>query len=190
MNTQLLTESYNKVLTERNRLWLAFSISSLLSFILGASNFYLLGKERIIVVPPVGNQQFWVASHTVSESYLQEMAQYFASLLLNVTPSTFAVNSEHLLQNVAPQSFGALKAQMAAQQSEIERRGLSTIFYPSQFKVDSKHFLVEVKGELKILIGNEPLESKSKTYQIKFVPHHGRLFIQFFKELENQESAT
>ncbi len=185
MNSQVLTESYNKILTERNRLLLAFAIASTLSLILGASNFYLIGKERIVVVPPTVSREFWVASDSVSDSYLQEMSQYFSSLLLNITPNTFAVNSEHLLQNVAPESFGALKSQLVQQQIEIERRGISTTFYPASFKIDRQKLLVELKGELKILVGNAPLESKTKTYQIKFVQRHGRLFIQFFNEVEN-----
>lgn len=186
MNTQVLSESYNKILTERNRLLLAFSITSVLSLLLGASNFYLIGKERIVVVPPIVTREFWVAANAVSEVYLQEMAQYFASLLLNITPNTFAVNAEHLLQNVAPEHFALLKSQLVKQQLEIEKRGLSTIFYPAQFKIDKKQLLVELQGQLKILIGNETLESKTKTYQIKFIPHQGRLFIQFFKEIEKE----
>lgn len=185
MNVQVLTESYNKVLTERNRLLLAFAIASLLSLILGISNFYLIGRERVVVVPPTVSREFWVASDSVSDSYLQEMSQYFSSLLLNITPNTFAVNSEHLLQNVAPENFGTVKSQLVNQQLEIERRGISTIFYPASFKIDKKKFLVELKGELKVLVGNAPLESKTKVYQIKFVQRHGRLFIQFFNEVEN-----
>jgi conjugal transfer pilus assembly protein TraE len=185
MNTQVLTDSYNKVLTERNRLLFAFAIATILSLLLGASNFYLIGRERIVVIPPTVSRAFWVASDSVSDSYLQEMSQYFSSLLLNITPNTFAVNSEHLLQNVAPQHFGALKAQLVQQQMEIERRGVSTSFYPASFKIDKQKLLVELKGELKILVGNAPLESKTKTYHIKFVQRHGRLFIQFFHEVEN-----
>jgi conjugal transfer pilus assembly protein TraE len=185
MNAQVLIESYNKVLTERNRLLLAFAIASLLSLILGVSNFYLIGKERIVIVPPTVSRTFWVASDNVSDSYLQEMSQYFSSLLLNVTPNTFAVNSEHLLQNVAPESFGALKSQLVQQQIEIERRGISTSFYPTHFKIDKQKLLVELKGELKVLIANASLDSKTKTYQMKFIQRHGRLFIQFFNEVEN-----
>jgi len=185
MKTQYLVERYNQCLTARNRLLVALSIAGGLSVLLGLSVFCLVGKERIVITPPIVNQEFWVASDTVSDSYLEQMASFFAGLLLNVTPNSFSSRSEQLLQHVASPAYPALKAQLIEQQLEIERRALSTSFHPSHFKIDRCKLLVELKGELKLMVGNAPVESQSKTYHIQFIQEQGRLYIQRFNEVEN-----
>jgi len=185
MNTQVLIESYNKVVTERNRLLVVSGVIGMVAILLALSNVYLIGKERIVIVPPVVSQEFWVASNTVSDSYLEQMSQFFAGLLLNVTPNTFGANAEHLLQNVVPENHAAVKSQLVQQKFEIERRGMTTSFHPASFKIDRKNLCVEIKGELRILVGNAALESKTRTYRIKFVHQYGRLFIQSFNEVQN-----
>ena len=185
MKAQHLVQKYNQTLTERNRLLLALSVIGTLTLLLGSSVFYLVGRERIVVVPPIVNQDFWVAGDTVSDSYLEQMASFFAGLLLNVTPNSFAVRSQQLLQHVASLGYPALKAQLVEQQLEIERRALSTSFHPSSFKIDRQKLLVELKGELKLMVGNAPVQLQSKTYQIQFIQSQGRLYIQGFDEVPN-----
>ena len=185
MKTQNLRQNYHKVLRERNRLFIAFSVAGGLSMLLGLTNFYLVGKERVVVVPPIVSRDFWIATDSVSDSYLEQMTEFFAGLLLNVTPNSFSVRAEHLLQHVEPKAYPAIKAQLVEQQMEIQRRAMSTSFHPSSFKIDRGRLLVELKGELMMWVGNAPIESQSKTYQLQFVQHQGRLYIQQFKELQH-----
>src|SRR5690242_10433642 len=124
MNTKNLLDIYNRILIERNRLLIALSITVGLSLLLGFSVFCLVGKERVVIVPPIVNRDFWVATDTVSDSYLEQMAEFFAGLLLNVTPNSFATRSEHLLQHVAPNAYPVLKTQLVAQKLELERRAM------------------------------------------------------------------
>ena len=98
-------------------------------------------------------------------------------------PNSFATRSEHLLQHVAPNAYPTLKTQLVEQKLELERRAMSTTFHPSSFKVDRNKLLVELKGELKILVGKAPVESQTKAYHIQFSQHHGRLYIQQFSEV-------
>ncbi len=183
MNNQVLIGSYNNLLTQRNRLLMVTGTLGLLCMLLGASNFYLMGKERIIIAPPIIHREFWISTDAVSDHYLEQMSQFFAGLLLNVSPSTFAVNAEHLLAHVVPERFASLKAQLVQQQMELERRGMSTSFHINRFKIDRKKLLVELQGELKILVANTPVESSAKTYALKFVQQQGRLWIQSFEEV-------
>ncbi len=183
MNQQVLSDNYNRTLRERNRLLMGFVLSGTLSLLLGFSVFYLVGRERIVVVPPIVNRDFWVGTDTVSDSYLEQMSEFFSSLLLNVNPNSFKTRAEHLLQHVAPNAYPQLKMQLVERQLELERRAMSTAFYPLSFKVDRHKLLVELKGELKILVGNSAIESQIKTYHINFSQHQGRLYIQKFSEV-------
>ena len=183
MRTQNLTATHNKVLTERNRLLLAFGVASGLNLLLGMSLFCLVGKERVVIVPPIVSRDFWISTDTVSDSYLEQMSEFFAGLLLNVTPNSFATRAEHLLQHVESNFYPAIKAQLTAQQLEIERRAMSTSFYPTSFKIDRERLLVELRGELKMWVGVVPVQSQTKTYQLQFVHAQGRLYIKKFSEV-------
>jgi len=183
MNSQNSLDTINRRVRERNRLFIGFAVASLLALLLGFSVFCLVGRERVVIVPPIVNRDFWVETDTVSDSYLEQMSEFFAGLLLNVNPNSFKTRAEHLLQHVAPNAYPMLKTQLVERQLELERRAMSTAFYPLSFKIDKSKLLVELKGELKILVGNSAVESQTKTYHIQFSQHQGRLYIQQFREV-------
>lgn len=183
MKATLLTKQYNRLLSQRNHLLVVLTVASLLSLLLAAAVLCLIGKKRTIIVPPTFNQAFWLDSNTVSDSYLEQMSRYFAGLLLNVTPNSFANQSEHLLQHVAAENFAIVKAQLLEQQKEITDKAISTTFHITHFKIDRKHLWVELKGELKVLMANAQVISKTKTYQLKFDYKQGQLYLQSFNEV-------
>jgi type IV conjugative transfer system protein TraE len=185
MKAKTLVNAFNQTIAQRNRLLLVVGVSALLNVLLGMSTFFMIGKERVIVVPPVVSHEFWIASDSVSDSYLEQMSEFFSGLVLNVTPSSFSSRSEQLLQHVDPSTYALVKAQLVEQGTEVARRAMSTNFHPVSFKIDRKNLIVEVKGDLKILIGNSPIETMSKNYQIQFSHRNGRIYIREFKEVQH-----
>lgn len=185
MRVNVLAASHNQILVQRNVFFCIAVISMCVNLLLGGINFYLIGKERIVVTPAVITSEFWVSSDTVSDSYLEQMSGFFLGLILNTSPNNFAARSGQLLQHVYPNYFAIVKAQLVKQQAEIERRAMSTSFQPNSFKIDREKLLVEVNGELRILVGGSPLQLKSATYQIQFTHQQGRLYVKQFKEVKN-----
>ena len=180
-----LAEHYNSVVTQRNRLMMACALLCMISVLLGASNFVLIGRERVIVLPAEVHRSFWIASDSVSDSYLEQMAQFLVPLLLNVSPSTAALNAEHFLAQVSPRYFATLKTQLVAQQVEIERLGISTTFDTKHFKINGKKLIAEVEGELKTTLGNSPMPAQKQIYRLQFVREQGRLWIRSFEEIKD-----
>jgi conjugal transfer pilus assembly protein TraE len=178
-----LTEAYNRVLRQSNRLMIACATLGVVLVLLGISNLVLIGKERVVVLPAEVNRSFWIASDSVSESYLEQMAQFLVPLLLNISPSTAAFNSEQFLAQVAPRYFSAIKIQLVAQQIELERLGMSTSFEARHFKINSKKLRVEVEGALHTTLGNSLMPPENKVYRLQFVREQGRLWIRSFEEL-------
>ncbi len=185
MKQSTLLKLHNITLTQRSALLVWLAASAVLNMILGGSIFFLIGKERIVVVPPVTANEFWVASDTVSDSYLEQWSECLANLILNVTPNNFKARSEHLLSHVDAGSYQQVKERLIKEQAEIERRGLSSMFHINAFRVDRPSLTVEMKGNLRTWVGNAPLEAKERVYQIKFIYRHGRLYIQSFNEVGN-----
>ncbi len=180
-----LAEHYNSVVMQRNRLMMACAALCMISVLLGASNFVLIGKERVIVLPAEVHRSFWVASDSVSDSYLEQMSQFLVHLLLNVSPNTVALHSEQFLAQVSSQHFAALKTQLVAQQLEVERLGISTTFDTKNFKINGKKLIAEVEGELKTTLGNSPMPTQKKIYRLQFVREQGRLWIRSFEEFKD-----
>jgi conjugal transfer pilus assembly protein TraE len=84
MKAETLVNTFNQTIAQRNRLLLVLGISGLMNILLGSSLFCVIGKERVLVVPPVISREFWIASDSVSDSYLEQMSEFFSSLVLNV----------------------------------------------------------------------------------------------------------
>ena len=181
-----LAQQYNSLLNQRNRLMCAALLLCSLSLVLGCITWTLTGKERTIVLPAELHRPFWITDQAMSDSYLEQIAQFLVHVLLNVTPTTFAQSQEQFLSYVAPQYFSAMRTQLVAQQLEIERLGMSSIFYPRQFKVNAQKKFVEVEGALKISLGNSPLESQTKSYRLTFLQEQGRLWLRSFEELKHE----
>ena len=180
-----LVEQYNSLLSQRNRLILACAALCLVLMLLGVSNLILMRKERIIVLPAEVNRSFWIASDSVSDSYLEQMAQFVVPLLLNVSPNTVALQTEHFLAQVAPRYFAALKTQLVAQQGEIERLGMSSYFEMRRLNIQARTLTAQIEGELQTTLGNSPMPVQQKVYRLQFVREQGRLWIRSFEEVKD-----
>lgn len=185
MKAQFLAKEYNQLTSQRNRLLYVVGVLGVVNILLAATVYFMVGKERIIVVPPVVSNDFWVATDSVSDSYLEQMTSFFSSLVLNVNPSNFSKRSDQLLQHVDPLSYARVKAEITEQEIDINRRALTSAFHPMSFKIDRKNLIVEVKGELRILSGNTAIGSGTPTYQIRYSNRNGKLYILDFKEVRN-----
>lgn len=185
MKEELLSKVNNKLTSQRNRLVYALGVSGMVNVLLAATVYFMIGKERVIVVPPIVSSDFWVASDSVSDSYLEQMTSFFAGLVLNVNASSFAKRSEQLLQHVDPASYARVKAEITEQELDIQNRVLTSSFHPISFKVDRKNLSVEVKGELAVLSGNTSIGTGIHSYQIQYTNRNGRLYIVSFKEVKN-----
>jgi conjugal transfer pilus assembly protein TraE len=185
VKAQFLAKDNNQLTAQRNRLFYVIGISGVVNVLLAASVYFMIGKERVIVVPPVVSHDFWVATDSVSDSYLEQMTSFFSGLVLNVNPSSFSKRSEQLLQHVDPASYGRVKAEMTEQEVDINNRALTSSFHPISFKVDRKNLMVEVKGELSLMSGNTAIGSGTRSYQIQYANRNGKLTIVNFKEVKN-----
>jgi type IV conjugative transfer system protein TraE len=138
MRTQALAQNYNRTLQWRNRLLIVALALLSLNIIQSVSIFSLIGTQKTIVIPATFDREFTVSSK-FSDSYLEQMSQYFAALLLNITPNTFAMQAEQLLQHVASQNYAAVKTQLVAQTAEIEKTVGGTQRRPEDFNGQRAH---------------------------------------------------
>src|SRR5262249_4654240 len=138
MKADIVIENYNKAIEWRNRFLFAAIGMLVLNIAQAFSIYQLIARQETIIVPATFHREFLIGEHKVSDSYLERMSQYFSALLLNVTPSTFGSHIENLLQHASSEHYADFKSSLVNQKQEIEKKGLSTSFYISTFKVYRK----------------------------------------------------
>ena len=145
------------------------------------------GKERVVVVPPVLATSIWTERQTVSQSYLEEMAVFFAKQILDVTPSTASFQREHLLRYVDPSFYNALRKKMLDEEEQYKKDNLSMSFRPLSAVVNTKSLQVRITGLLQQYVANKFVQQTKEVYEIHFSYQAGQLLIKNFVFKEQQE---
>lgn len=143
--------------------------------------FTLFRNERIIVVPPDINQEFWIEKNQVSPSYLEEMALFFATLILESSPESAAYKRDIILRHATSHGYGPLKARLLEDEKRLRKEHVTTSFQPNAIKVVPHMMTVEITGDLLRFVGEKRISQSRDTYQFQFDYKSGRLLIKSFK---------
>jgi conjugal transfer pilus assembly protein TraE len=173
----------DKIFAQRNGYIMLALGSMLLCLLQMVIIFFLVGREKIILVPPSIEKSFWVSSQHVSPEYLSEMTTFFANLRLNITPESAGIQREGLLRYVDPAYYHTLKTQLVQEADRIIDQHISMAFFPVNVKVDSKHFKAIIEGDLKSYVGDAALPAKRVSYLVTYRYDTGRLLVKSFEEV-------
>lgn len=173
-----------RLLRQRNR-FVIFAMGLLVANIIQSIVIVSMTSSwHTVIVPTSISKSFWVGSSEVSESYLAEMTNYFASLVLNITPDNAAYQRMELLKYTDPNSYGVLKNQLIVNEDRIKQNNITTSFYPNDIKVDVKHLTTVITGDLKTYVGSQMTSTIRQSYVTKYTYHQGRLLISQFNEVQ------
>lgn len=174
-----------KLFAQRNGYMMLALGSMLLCLMQILIMFFLIGREKIILVPPSIEKSFWVTASHVSPEYLSEMTTFFANLRLNITPESAGVQREGLLRYVDPVYYNTLKTQLVQEADRVTDQHISVAFFPVNVKVDSKHFKAIIEGDLKSYVGEATLPTKRVSYLVTYRYDAGRLLVKSFEEVQH-----
>jgi len=182
MHLNIRDSKIAQLVKKRNTLSLILVFSLGLNLLQGISVLNLLDKTHLVIVPPDIREAFWVSSKTVSASYLQQMSDYFLSLILNTTPATASHQRETLLKFVHPSHYGLVKEQLITNEAAIIKRQLSQFFVPISYEISEAENWVKVIGELTTLVGQEKVSVEKRAFLIQYQIQQGQLLIEAFTE--------
>ena len=165
---------------------LAFG-SMILNIILSSFMFFMVGRERIVIVPPEIQKSFWVTSGRVSPEYLSEMVLFLTSLSFNVTPNNAETQHSVLLRYVDSAYYEKLKIKLIEVEDKIKKEHITTSFYPNEVKVDTKKLIAKVSGDLVYTVGDIQIAPAHVTYLFGFSYKQGQLRITSFPEVKNHD---
>lgn len=146
----------------------------------------LAGKERIVIVPPEIEKSFWVDKTRVSREYLEQMAYWFASLALNVTPATGEYQKQTFLRYADPAHYGSLQVDIDDRLAYIKKNNASTVFSPQEILVDEKNKKVALIGKLTTFVGDKKVSERLVGFRIGFNYLNGRSYVTEFVETDTR----
>lgn len=171
--------------------YLAIACGSIfLNVLLGIALISMVGREKIIIVPPNITQTFWVKSSVVAPEYLAEMSHFFTTLRFNITPSIAENQRAVLLRYVSPEYYEALKIQLIHEAQQMTQDHISSAFYPVDIKVNAKRLEVLVIGDLIATIGSNQMPAKRVTYKIIYKHNNHRLLVKQFEEFKPEDKPN
>jgi conjugal transfer pilus assembly protein TraE len=186
MNVSFQNSRLQQMLSQRNGYLVLAAGLLLLCMVLSLIVFSMMDRERVILVPPVLQKSFWVDHQSVSPSYLSEMAAFYTQMRLTVTPTSSVFQREMLLQYTDPKMYGVFKNELVAEEERLKTGRISLTFYPVNITVDVKHLVAEITGDLQSSVGNERMEPKRITYELRYIYSDGRLLLRSFNEKEKK----
>lgn len=172
------------VIRHRNGYLVIACGSLLLNILLGIGIISMIGKEKIILIPPGISQTFWIGHNDISPEYLTEMSHFFTVLRFNITPGNTDNQRETLLRYVSPEYYESLKTELINEAESMTRDHISTIFYPVDVKVNTKHTEALVTGDLITIVGTNQLPAKRVIYRITYSHNNYRLLVKKLVEVK------
>lgn len=110
-------------------------------------------------------------------SYLEEMAAYFAHLLLDVSEVSFPYQSEIVLRSVGSEQYGHFKTKFLQDLERIKRTNMATHFQLSETNISPETLSVELTGELLGYVAGKKISQARETYRVTFRAFKGRLYL-------------
>lgn len=142
--------------------------------------------EKTIITPPTIERPFWVKGAETSPEYLEEMARYLSTLVLNVTPKSIDANIDIFLRYVSPEAHGEIRTRMAVQAERLKRDDVSTAFYPVSYQTRTKTRQTMITGDFITLIGKQRVSTVRRSWRFDYAFTGGRLWVSEFVEVNSE----
>lgn len=173
-----------EVLSGRLHYLLIISLGLLISniFLVWLVGWSFLHQKRT-VIPANVHAPFTISDYRVDASYLRQMALFFVSERLNLTPDNIKQAHDVILQYTDPEFYHEFSKILDQEQKEVVKQKISSVFYPSEVIPDPSGLRVLVKGSLSRWVSSLALPSVKKNYLIKFTYESGNLKVLSFSEV-------
>jgi conjugal transfer pilus assembly protein TraE len=150
----------------------------------------MVGRERTVITPPTLQKSFWVEGDQASAAYLEQMAGWIATLILDVSPGNIDYNKTILLQYAAPDAHGLLAQTMDLAAAKLKRDNATTLFAVQQLTPDEATMSVLLRGRLATFINERRVADTDKTYYAGFRFVGGRIQLTTFKESDDADVSA
>lgn len=154
---------------------------------LAVTNRSLIHEQRTVVTPMTYNAPFAVSETTADTEYFRMMTLSFLALRLNVSPETVDSNHAFLLSFVDPEAREEFKPVLQDEAAQIKASDVNSTFYPTEINVYPVDGRIDVRGVLKMWIGNGKPSTEIKNYRLRLKYTGGFTRIGRFYEVNHEK---
>ena len=186
MNQTSLMEQYNMLLSQRGKLIYMVVSQAIVLIILALIVAHQALNPIVIISPPVIDTLFKVTGNKLSDTGLQQHANYFIHLYLDLTPETIDAQFAQLTQNIHVSSQIEFKKQLVEHENVVKKLHLSSRFDVKQMVANAKTQSVTISGAWTLYQGPSLQSVKEKRFIMQFANKLGKPFITRISELKNE----
>lgn len=186
MNT--LKQSKDFLLKKSINFWVVVSAFLMVSnVVLALLCWYSAYHQKIEITPFFGGQSYIKSDSDIDVHYLLQMSENFVAARLNVTPENIKANHERLLRYVDSRYFSAFSDALIRERTHIIGQKISTYFDVTSMTPNLSTLSVTVTGQLKRFVGLRALETKTRTYTLRYNYHLGQLALVSFEQKKGSD---
>lgn len=171
------------------KLWKsAFFLAAISNILIAFAILTINKKEKTIIVPPgiakstcSEDQQIWVDGEEFSPGYVERIGISYIQFLLTYHKTNARFNFDKVLNDMDPTLYSEMKPVFDADADRIESNAISSVFYPSSRMLDEKS--LTITGLQIVSVGSVPVDSRSRTYRLRFKYVAGKPAIVGYTEL-------
>ena len=173
------------------RRWVLVTLATSLSINVILAMAILTKTDRVTtVLMPVTDTRpaasFEVTETTVSPDYLSLVARDLLTMVTYNTPTNVDRHRVQLMKYVAPESFGAIEAELVREAQLIKAKHASLLFDVTGHAVNANDLTVDFAGLRRTLIGKEETAREAMTYRLSFRMKGGRLYLKSIETFNNR----
>lgn len=189
MEYRIAESKHIKLKAQRN-ITLLIAIIMLISNVLLAIIITCVWYDKTTIVVPIKlTSPISLNNHTVDQSYLRQMALFFVTERLNVTPETVDGGHKLLLGYTSSSSYHHYLSVFQKEASLVKKQKVTSVFYPVSVYPDINTLSVKVIGQLHRWVDAMDLGIKTKKFIVRFDYSNGFLSIRSFEEYRDHQHA-
>ncbi|MEM2126173.1 MAG: type IV conjugative transfer system protein TraE [Candidatus Methanosuratincola sp.] len=124
-------------------------------------------KDRIVVIPPRVEREFWVDEKGASESYIEQMAVFFATLIGNMSPLNADYNTQVIGRYIDHKSYPTVKTELASQALYFRKNNITQSFFPEGTRINIPEGTAEVVGTVIRYVGSVKISQEKMVVRMK-----------------------
>jgi conjugal transfer pilus assembly protein TraE len=148
--------------------------------------YFLMKKQKVVIVPPVYSDKLFIAGSDASDEYLYSMGSFISFLMLTYSPATARIQFNHFLKFCSsPEAFTKFKPMLYSLADKIETASLSSAFFPQKISVNRAEKFLEITGVLNQWTSQlQFITNEVKKYRIKYKIQNGFFMVDDFIEVK------
>ncbi|MGI2049665.1 type IV conjugative transfer system protein TraE [Shewanella oncorhynchi] len=165
-------------------LLIGFTVAMITNTVLASIVWMAYFNKSRTVVPPTISAAFTVSDTSIDEPYLQQMAEYFAFLKLNVTPASVDHQYKQLATYIDEADWHQMQPLLVEDAAMIKKQNISSHFTINETQIALDDRLVKITGTLNKYVGKRALEPETISYIIAMNYDHGQLSLKAIKKVQ------